>query len=315
MGRFRQRVEEFFQGSRSLFRRLRKNKVSPTNSFEVELIGVTPVTDGQKIEEVSKKTGKKQMVNILFDEENVQMFDKTTGGIILQNTRDMITSVCHNEDTPKRLGYVFQTVNGEEHLVDLKTKKKTYPHLLKAILQLHQDGERKQELAELRRKNEALERELEEASKEASCYLALSDEQQRKMEELNEERKNELAELRRKNEALDRELQGARKEATSHLARLDEQQRKMEELDGRRRHELAVLCRKIEELGRELEEARKQASSHLAKTNISKETNPTPSDKVRGRRVTFAKTITVHIIEPEDWEKKRNRNKGKSHRT
>ena len=293
MGRFRQRVEEFFQGSRSLFRRLRKNKVSPTNSFEVELIGVTPVTDGQKIEEVSKKTGKKQMVNILFDEENVQMFDKTTGGIILQNTRDMITSVRHNEDTPKRLGYVFQTVNGEEHLVELKTKKKTYPHLLKAILQLHQDGERKQELAELRRKNEALERELEDSRKQAtSSRQAASEEWLRRIEEL------ELEVYRLLEDML--ELQEDVERKNEQVAQLEREIDRLKSLSA---------VPKEEDIGISVHQ------ENVAKTNISKETNPTPSDKVRGRRVTFAQTITVHIIEPEDWEKKRNRNKGKSHRT
>ena len=293
MGRFRQRVEEFFQGSRSLFRRLRKNKVSPTNSFEVELIGVTPVTDGQKIEEVSKKTGKKQMVNILFDEENVQIFDKTTGDIMLQNTSDAITSVRHYEDTRKRLGYVFQTVNGEEHLVELKTKKKTYPHLLKAILQLHQDGERKQELAELRRKNEALERELEDSRKQAtSSRQAASEEWLRRIEEL------ELEVYRLLEDML--ELQEDVERKNEQVAQLEREIDRLKSLSA---------VPKEEDIGISVHQ------ENVAKTNISKETNPTPSDKVRGRRVTFAQTITVHIIEPEDWEKKRNRNKGKSHRT
>ena len=321
--------------------------MSPTNSFEVELIGVAPITDGQKIkEEVSQKTGKKQMVTVTLDSENVLIMDKKTGGIILQNKKDTITKIHRNEDACRRLGYVFETLNGDQHLVEIKTKKKTYPLLLEALLELQLDGERKTELAELRRKNEGLERELEETSKleeldkerknelaelrrknealereledtrkQASTHLATSDEQQRKMEELDGERKIELAELRRKNEALESELEDKRKQASTHLARLDEQQKKMEELDGQRKHELAVLCRKIEELGIELEKAREQASSCLAKTNSGKETNPTPSTEVRGKKVTFGKTITVHIIEPEEWEKKSKRRKGKHHRT
>ena len=59
MGRLRKRIEEFFQRP---VRRQRKNR-EVLYPFAVGLIGMTPVTDGQKIQdEICKKTSNKQKV-------------------------------------------------------------------------------------------------------------------------------------------------------------------------------------------------------------------------------------------------------------
>ena len=163
MGRFRQRLQQFFQG-----RPLRTN-VEPLNSFEGKLICIE--IDGENAEDdVSKFPQNEPKITITVNAENLQIADSKTGDTIVQHDVDKI-SLFDEDNGTGYLWYEYQGERGGQLLVAIETKREAHP-LIEALLKSQLEGARKNpELLQLRAKNQELERDLKDAREQASSLL------------------------------------------------------------------------------------------------------------------------------------------------
>ena len=118
------------------FRR-EQNSEAAMKSFKVELIEKRPVTKtDENEEEIRKKKKNVQKVNIKIDEDNILIEERKTGVTILKHTGDKITSVHQDNRKQKCLWYVHEANNGVKEMVAIRTKKKSYPFILQALLEI-----------------------------------------------------------------------------------------------------------------------------------------------------------------------------------
>ena len=154
-----------------------------------------------------------QKVNIKIDEDNILIEERKTGVTILKHTGDKITSVHQDHRKQKFLWYVHEANNGVKEMVAIRTKKKSYPFILQALLEI-QIKAAKYHNSTMMQDLDDIKKELEKSRREAKEIDDIRKEKLHLEKELEESRREakEIDDIRKEKLHLEKELEESRRE-------------------------------------------------------------------------------------------------------